>query len=55
MGRKADVIDLAEWRARREDCGPAVSEGEALSRELVAERFAEGWECLADDLDGSWP
>lgn len=55
MGRSSDVIDLVEWRARREERDTSVSEGEALSRVLVAERFAEGWECLADDLDGSWP
>ncbi|MDR6173726.1 hypothetical protein QE364_002848 [Nocardioides zeae] len=55
MGRRADVIDLAAWRARREERGPTVSAGEALSRELVAERFADGWECLADDLEGAWP
>ena len=34
-------IDLVEWRARREERDRSVSEGEALSRVLVAERFAE--------------
>ncbi|GAB3084074.1 hypothetical protein [Nocardioides zeae] len=55
MGRRGDVIDLVEWRARREECGAAASEGEALGRFLVSERFAEGWECLADELDAPGP
>ncbi|WP_447643720.1 hypothetical protein [Nocardioides zeae] len=47
MGDGNDVIDLLEWSARREWRAAAPSDGELRCRAVVADLFAEGWDCLA--------
>lgn len=42
-----DVIDLLAWSARRASRASAPSEGELLCRAVVADLFADGWECVA--------